>query len=100
MANFEIERYLEYKDDEIDNAAYALAAALMRIHPEQTNAEVLPWDMSVIIPIAESAQAILEKQGKRSCWPLYEEAKECYRTGRCKNKHCYLNKEKEGAFEE
>ena len=42
MANFEFERYLEYKDDEIDNAAYALAAALMRIHPEQTNAEVLP----------------------------------------------------------
>lgn len=100
MAGVAFDRYLEYKSDEIDNAAYALAAALLRNHPEQTNAEVLPWDMSIIAPIAEAAQAVLEKHGKPSCWPFYKEAKECYRTGRCKNMHCYFTAEKEGATEE
>ena len=99
MASFEFERYLEYKGDEIDNAAYALAVALMRIHPEQTNEQVLPWDMSVIAPIIETAQNELERLSKDTCWPYLEEAKECYRTGRCKNKHCNFTA-KEGATEE
>lgn len=99
MVSFEFERYLEYKGDEIDNAAYALAVALMRIHPEQTNEQVLPWDMSVIAPIIETAQKELERLSKDTCWPYLEEAKECYRTGRCKNKHCNFTA-KEGATEE
>lgn len=40
----DFERYLECKGDEIDNAAYALAVALLRTHPDQTNEEILPWD--------------------------------------------------------
>ena len=32
----DFERYLECKGDEIDNAAYALAVALLRTHPDQT----------------------------------------------------------------
>lgn len=40
----DFERYLECKGDEIDNAAYALAVALLRTHPDQTDEEVLPWD--------------------------------------------------------
>lgn len=42
----DFERYLECKGDEIDNAAYALAVALLRTHPDQTDEEVLPWDMT------------------------------------------------------
>lgn len=44
----DFERYLECKGDEIDNAAYALAVALLRTHPDQTDEEVLPWDMATI----------------------------------------------------
>lgn len=87
----DFERYLECKNDEIDNAAYALAVALLRVHPEQTNEQVLPWDMSVIVPIIEAAQKELERLGKQVCWPYYEEAKQCYRTGSCNNKRCYLS---------
>lgn len=91
----DFERYLEYKGDEIDNAAYALAVTLLRTHPEQTNEEVLPWDISVIAPIVEAAQAELEKQGKQSCWPYFEEARECYRIAGCKNKQCHFFDDKE-----
>ena len=45
----DFDRYLECKGEEIDNAAYALAVALLRTHPDQTNEEILPWDMSVRI---------------------------------------------------
>ena len=88
---FDFERYLEYKGDEIDNAAYSLAVALLRIHPEQKNEDVLPWDMSVIAPIVEAVQKELKRLGKQTCWPYFEEAKECYRIGGCKNKRCYLS---------
>lgn len=93
----DFERYLECKNDEIDSAAYALAVALLRTHPEQTNEQVLPWDMSVIAPIIEAAQKELERLGKETCWPYYEEAKQCYRTGSCKNKRCYFSDDKGGS---
>ena len=65
----DFERYLECKGDEIDNAAYGLAVALLRTHPDQTDEEVLPWDMAIIAPIIESAQEELERSGKQTCWP-------------------------------
>lgn len=92
----DFERYLECKNDEIDNAAYALAVALLRTHPEQTNEQVLPWDMSVIAPIVESAKQELERRGKQTCWPFYEEVKQCSRTGSCSHKRCYFSDEKGG----
>lgn len=92
----DFERYLEYKSDEIDNAAYALAASLLRTYPDQENEDVLPWDMSVIAPIAEAAQKELERMGRQTCWPYFEEALECRRTSSCKNKRCYFDDEKEG----
>lgn len=91
----DFERYLEYKGDEIDNAAYGLAVALLRMHPDQTNEEILPWDMSIIAPIIEAAKEKLIRLGKEPCWPYYEEAKQCYRTGGCKNKQCYFSNDKE-----
>ena len=92
----DFEHYLEYRNDEIDNAAYALAVALLRTHPEQDNEDVLPWNMSVIAPIIEAAQKELERLGKQICWPYFEEVKECYHIGSCKNKRCYFSDDKEG----
>lgn len=93
----DFERYLEYKGDEIDNAAYALVASLLRTHPDQKNEDVLPWDMSVIAPIVEAAQEKLKQIGRQTCWPYFEEALECHRTGSCKNKRCYFDDEKGGS---
>lgn len=92
----DFERYLECKNDEIDNAAYALAAALLRTHPEQTNEQVLPWDMSIIAPIVESAKHEPERRGKQTCRPFYEEAKQCCHTGSCSHKRCYFSDDKGG----
>lgn len=93
----DFERYLECKGDEIDNAAYALAVALLRTHPDQTDEDVLPWDMSIIAPIIESAQEELERNGKQTCQPYYEEEVSCSRTGSCKNKLCYFSEDKGGS---
>lgn len=93
---YDFERYLERKSDEIDNASYALAAALLRTYPEQTDEQVLPWDISVLALIIEAAQEELERMGKQVCYPYFEDAKPCCRTGGCKNKRCYFNDEKGG----
>lgn len=82
------EDYLLYKGDEIDNAAYALAVALLRTSPEEEDSEILSWDMSIIAPIIESAKTALEDEGKTVCWPYYEDEKACHRTGSCHNKCC------------
>ena len=60
------------KGDEIDNAAYSLAVALLRTHPEQMPEAVLAWDMSVIAPIVEAAQAVLQRSEKKTCRPYFE----------------------------
>ena len=65
----DFDRSLACKGDEFANAAYALAVALLRTHPDQTHAAVLPWDMAIIAPIIESAQEELERSGKQTCWP-------------------------------
>lgn len=94
----DFERYLECKGDEIDNAAYALAVALLRTHPDQTDEEVLPWDMAIIAPIIESAQEELERSGKQTCCLIYyEEEAQCNRTRSCKNKRCYFSEDKGGS---
>ena len=74
----DFERYLEYKSNEIDNAAYALAIALQRTHPDQKNEDVLSWDISVIVPIVEAAEEELKRMGRQTCWPYFEEALECH----------------------
>lgn len=93
----DFERYLECKADEIDNAAYALAVALLRTHPDQADEEVLRWDMAILAPIIESAQEELERSGKLTCRPYYEEGVRCTRTDSCKNRRCYFSKDKGGA---
>lgn len=80
--------FLLFKGDEIDNAAYALAVALLRTSSEQSNEEIMAWDMAVIAPIIESAKAELEKSGRSVCWPYYEDEIPCYKSNTCRNKHC------------
>ena len=93
----DFEYYLECKGDEIDNAAYALAVALLRTHPDQTDEEVLPWDVSILAPIIESVQEELERSGKPTCRPYFEEKVPCSRTESCKNRRCYFSEDKGGA---
>ncbi len=51
----DFERYLECKGDEIDNAAYALAVALLRTHPDQTDEEVLADNRRAIVEVITDA---------------------------------------------
>ncbi len=82
------EDYLLFKGDEIDNAAYALAIGLLRTSPEQSNEEILPWDMAVIVPIIEGAKKALESAGNFVCWPYYEDEIPCRKINTCHNKCC------------
>lgn len=85
------EHFLEFKADEIDNAAYALITALLRTHPEQSYEEILSWDMSVIGAVVEAAKSTLEKMGKQTCFPYYEEEICCFSTASCKTANCYFD---------
>lgn len=90
------EDYLAYKGDEIDNAAYNLAVALLRTDPEQSAPQILKWDMALIAPIIEAAKEVLQKCGKEVCWPYYEDNEvPCIRAASCKKDGCYIRKEQE-----
>ncbi len=100
MPKKNFEDYMIFKDDEIESAAYKLAIALLRSSPEQSTEELLPWDLSIILPIAEAAQAILKKQGKDVCWPYYNDNENfCYVSTDCNAKSCPYKKEKEAVSE-
>ena len=88
MSDMTVEDYLLYKGDEIDNAAYSLAIALLRTSPEQSSEEILPWDMAVIAAMIEGAIEALAEAGKETCWPYYEDEIPCSRTKHCKNANC------------
>lgn len=88
MKKRDFKDYLLFKGDEIDNAAYALAVALLRTSSEQSNEEIIAWDMAVIASIIESAKTALEGAGKSVCWPYYEDEIPCCKSNTCHNKHC------------
>lgn len=83
--------FLLYKGDEIDNVAYSLAVALLRTHPEQTPEAVLAWDMSVIAPIVEVAQTVLQRSGKKTYRPYFEETMPCFKKRGCKSVPGYFH---------
>lgn len=92
----DFEDFLVYKGDEIDNAAFNLAVALLRTDPEQSTSQILEWNMALIAPIIESAKTVLQKHGNDVCWPYYEdEETPCIRAAGCKRKGCYFRKEQE-----
>lgn len=87
----DFEEYLTYKCDEIDNAAYNLAVALLSTNPKQSGSQILEWDMALIAPIIEAAIDVLQEHGKEVCWPYYEDnGVPCTKTTCCKTKECYL----------
>lgn len=91
----EFEEYLVWKNDEIDNAAYALSVALLRTDPKKTVQEILPWDMELLASITEATMKVLLKRGKEVCWPYYgENETPCLFSGDCIMQHCYLKNER------
>ena len=96
----DFERYLECKGDEIDNAAYALAVALLRTHPDQTDEEVLP------LGIWQSLRRLLSRHkknwsaaGKQNLLALFIMRKRLSATAQeaVKNKRCYFSEDKGGS---
>ncbi len=84
------EDHLIRKGDEIDNAAYALAIALLRTSPEQSRDEILPWNMSVIAPVVDGATEALKNAVKVVCRPYYEDEIPCHETDTCSNQNCFM----------
>ena len=84
----DFEDFLCHKGDEIDNAAYSLAVAMLRSDNETQDNEILPWDISIIRSIVVVAEAILQKNGKESCNPCYIDEIKCYRIKKCKKHPC------------
>lgn len=87
------EEYLTEKGDLIDNAAYALALALVRKNLFDEDEALLPWDMNFIAEISEAAEDILRQKGFLPCHPYYESTEEgeetpCYYTDSCKDPCC------------
>lgn len=90
MKNFE--DVLIEKNDEIDNAAYNLAVALVRANNPGEAEAILPWDMSIIGEIVDAAEEILQKKGYKTCHPYYCDEGEisCPESGTCSNPNCPL----------
>ena len=47
--------------------------------------------MSVIGAVVEAAKSTLEKMGKQTCFPYYEEEICCFSTASCKTANCYFD---------
>ena len=87
----DFEDYIAYKGDEIDNAAYNLAVALLRTDSEQSDSQILEWDMSLIAPIIDAAKDVLQEHGKEVCWPYYEgDEVPCTESASCERTGCYI----------
>lgn len=76
------EDFLCDRSDEIDNAAYALLAALVGCG--------LDWNMGIAFAPIDAAETELQIVGYDVCRPYYcdENRIPCYRSGTCKNKIC------------
>jgi hypothetical protein len=68
MEREKFERYLiAAKSDAIENAAYALAVALLCTDSVREADTILRWDMAIIGPLVDAAQNFLENIGKSCC---------------------------------
>lgn len=89
MKNFE--DVLIEKNDEIDNAAYNLAVALVRANNPDEAEKVLPWDMFTIGEIVHAVEVILNQIGHKTCLPYYVGGDiPCSESGTCSNPNCPL----------
>ena len=78
------ENFLTEKNDEIDNAAFALIQALA--------GEEAEWDMEIIGDIVDFADVLLIEHGYEVCHPYYEgdDRTACYKGKDCTNVECPL----------
>lgn len=84
------------KGDVIDNAAYALAAALVGVDdPTGPDAEqTIPWDMAYIGEIVDAAEEILKRHGYETCHPFNTgDETPCYQTDECSTKNCPMKQD-------
>lgn len=87
------EGFLVQKGDEIDNAAYTLAVALLKSDPDEDDEKILPWDMSIIGEINEVVSHLLSERGYQSCYPYYSDEVPCIKGNDCKNAKCCFRKD-------
>ena len=85
------ESFLEKRNDLLDNLAYQLLWLLTQPGTEQTEAVLseFPWDMSLIGPLLETAESLLQKAGFSTCYPYYGENEiPCIHTSLCQHPNC------------
>lgn len=87
------ESFLERRNDLLDNMAYQILWILTRPETEQTEivSSKFPWDMSLIGPLLETAESLLQKAGFSTCYPFYgEDEIPCIHAGLCQHPNCPL----------
>lgn len=85
------ESFLEKRSDLLDNLAYQLLWLLTKPEteqPENTPPE-FPWEMSLIGPLLETAESLLQKAGFSTCYPFYgEDEVPCIHADQCRHPGC------------
>lgn len=87
------ESFLERRNDLLDSLAYQLLWLLTQPGVEQTETMLseFPWDMSLIGPLLETAESLLQKAGFSTCYPFYGENEiPCIHAGQCQHPGCPL----------
>lgn len=84
MLNFE--DYLCEQNETLCNLAYELLCAM-------AENEFLIWNMEMIAPIVDTAEAVLEKHGIHPCYPFYDDDEQpCYLGNECQKPNCPMKR--------
>lgn len=88
-ADISFEDFLTARNDEIDQAAFALLCAL--------SGSQLVWDMEKIGTLVDAAEALLTERGVNTCRPFYEGEDEtpCISGKDCENPMCAFRAKRE-----
>lgn len=83
------ENFLTERNDELDNAAHALAVLMLSAKDTPPTENEFPWNMEIIGDILESTVDILAEHGHHACWPYHgDDDTPCYALDDCKHNHC------------
>lgn len=85
------ESFLEKRNNLLDSLAYQLLWLLTQPKTEQMEAVLseFPWDMSLIGPLLETAESLLQKAGFSTCYPFYGENEiPCIHAEQCQHPSC------------
>lgn len=87
----DFESFLEKREDILDYAAYRFLWLLSSpcLDPDTPVDEKFPWDMSMIGPLLDAAEEILQETQYPSCHPYHDgEEMPCYQTNDCNHNNC------------